>query len=43
MRSPSIDCEVKSDKNQPGIDKDYINAFQGRIPQSVLAKHYTDY
>ncbi len=25
------------------IDKDYINAFQGRISKSVLAKHYTDY
>src|SRR5437899_4803418 len=28
---------------QAGIDKDYIDAFQGRMPKSVLAKHYTDY
>jgi len=28
---------------EAGIDKDYINAFQGRISQGVLARHYTDY
>jgi len=26
-----------------GIDKDYINAMQGRINKKILAKHYTDY
>ncbi|MBM3910787.1 MAG: site-specific integrase [Thaumarchaeota archaeon] len=28
---------------QAGIQDKYIDAFCGRIPQSVLAKHYTDY
>jgi len=28
---------------EAGIDKEYIDAFCGRIPQGVLEKHYTDY
>jgi len=26
-----------------GVPDRFIDAFQGRIPQSVLARHYTDY
>jgi intergrase/recombinase len=26
-----------------GVPDRFIDAFQGRIPRSVLAKHYTDY
>jgi len=29
--------------DQLGVSERYINAFCGRIPRSVLAKHYTDY
>ena len=28
---------------EAGIDKEYIDAFCGRIPQGVLETHYTDY
>jgi len=26
-----------------GVPERYIDAFCGRVPKSVLAKHYTDY
>ncbi|ERG93697.1 integrase [Haloquadratum walsbyi] len=26
-----------------GIDSSYIDAFAGRVPESVLEKHYLDY
>jgi len=26
-----------------GVSDRYIDAFCGRVPKSVLAKHYTDY
>jgi intergrase/recombinase len=26
-----------------GVSETYINAFCGRVPKSVLARHYTDY
>jgi site-specific recombinase XerD len=28
---------------QAGIDQKYTNAFCGRIPEGILAKHYTSY
>ena len=28
---------------QAGIEKEYIDAFEGRTPQGILEKHYTDY
>lgn len=28
---------------QAGIQKEYIDAFEGRTPQGILEKHYTDY
>ncbi len=26
-----------------GVDSSYIDAFAGRVPESVLEKHYLDY
>jgi intergrase/recombinase len=26
-----------------GISETYVNAFCGRVPKSVLARHYTDF
>jgi len=26
-----------------GVSETYIDAFCGRVPQSVLARHYTDF
>ncbi|ERG92878.1 MAG: hypothetical protein J07HQW1_02927 [Haloquadratum walsbyi J07HQW1] len=26
-----------------GVDSNYIDAFAGRVPESVLEKHYLDY
>jgi len=28
---------------RPGVPDRFIDAFRGRIPQSVLVRHYTDY
>lgn len=37
MRTQS--CEMGS----LGVQDRYVDAFCGRVPQSILARHYTDY
>jgi len=33
---------LESGVNSPNLDR-YVDAFCGRVPRSVLARHYTDF
>ncbi len=34
---------LAQERSKAGVQDRYIDAFCGRVPQSVLARHYSDY
>lgn len=43
MSAHTLRAVFAREMNRAGVQDRYIDAFCGRIPQSVLSRHYTDY